>query len=186
MSKKHLPPSRRLFLQRSAKLAIAGAALPFVRPAVAAVPRPRALAFDHTHTGEQISIVYAKGEHYVPDALRRLNHFMRDHYSGEVGRMDPRLFDLLYRLQRELGTSESFHVISAYRCPQTNANLRKTGGGGVARRSLHMDGQALDIRLPGTPLTDLRDAALSLRGGGVGFYPREQFVHVDIGRVRSW
>lgn len=185
MNKKH-PLSRRLFLQRSAKLAIVGAALPLVRPATASVPQMRSLAFDHTHTGEQLSVVYANGGRYLPEALKRLDHFMRDHYSGEVGRMDPTLFDLLFRLKKTLGTGEPFHVISGYRCPETNSNLRKTRGGGVARRSLHMDGKALDIRIPGTPLADLRDAALSLRAGGVGFYPRDQFVHVDTGRVRSW
>lgn len=185
MNKKH-PLSRRLFLQRSAKLAIVGAALPLVRPAAAAVLRDRSLAFDHTHTGEQLSLVYAKGEHYLPHALDRLNHFMRDHYSGEVGQMDPALFDLLFRLKGKLGTRASFQVISAYRCPETNSTLRNTRGGGVARRSLHMDGKALDIRVPGTALADLRDAALSLHAGGVGFYPRDEFVHVDTGRVRSW
>jgi uncharacterized protein YcbK (DUF882 family) len=111
---------------------------------------------------------------------------MRDHYTGDVGVMDPQLFDLLHRVQSELGTGQSFQIISGYRCPKTNAALKATRGGGVAKRSLHMDGKAIDVRLPGVPLGDLRDAALSLRQGGVGYYPRDQFVHLDTGRVRHW
>lgn len=90
--------------------------------------------------------------------------------------IDPNLFDLLHRVRRELGVSQSFEVISAYRCPTTNESLRTTRSGGVAQRSLHMDGKAIDIRLPGVPLSDLRDVALSLRAGGVGYYPGEQFL----------
>lgn len=100
--------------------------------------------------------------------------------------MDPRLFDLLHRLQTALGCTAPYQVISAYRCPATNDTLRHSRDGGVARRSLHMDGKAMDIRIAGVGLADLRDAALSLGLGGVGYYPREQFVHVDTGRVRSW
>ena len=100
--------------------------------------------------------------------------------------MDPELFHLLHRVRHALGVQTPFQVISGYRSPQTNETLRTTRGGGVARRSLHMDGQAIDVRLPGVPLADLRDAALSLGLGGVGFYPRDQFVHLDTGRVRNW
>ncbi len=177
---------RRLFLQRFAQFAALGAAGSAVMPALAARPDARALAFDHTHTGERLSLVYAVGDHYVTDALGALNHFMRDHYTGDVGVMDPQLFDLLHRVRQELGTRTSFQVISGYRCPTTNATLKATRGGGVARRSLHMDGKAIDVRLPGVALGDLRDAALSLRSGGVGYYPRDQFVHLDTGRVRHW
>ena len=130
--------------------------------------------------------MYALGEQYLPRALSTLNHFLRDHYSGDVGVIDPQLFDLLHRLHSGLATTQAFEVISGYRCPETNATLRATRAGGVASRSLHMDGKAIDIRLPGVPLAALRDAALSLGAGGVGFYPREQFVHVDTGLVRSW
>jgi uncharacterized protein YcbK (DUF882 family) len=118
--------------------------------------------------------------------LATLNRFLRDHYTGEVGTIDPHLFDLLHGVQRELGAGQAFQVISGYRCPATNATLKATRGGGVASHSLHMDGKAIDVRLPGIALGDLRDAALSLRGGGVGYYQREQFVHVDTGRVRRW
>ena len=126
------------------------------------------------------------GDRYDPAALNTLNHFLRDHYSGEVGRIDPQLHDLLHALRQSLGTREPFQVISGYRCPATNDRLRRTRGGGVASRSLHMDGRAIDVRLPGVTLTTLRDAAWSLQAGGVGYYAASQFVHVDTGRVRRW
>ena len=179
-------PARRLFLRHSAHLAIVGAGGIATGRAIAAQPVMRSLALDNTHTGEQLTIMYAVAERYVTDALNTLNHFLRDHYSGDVGVMDPQLFDLLHRIRTELGTRQPYEVISGYRSPKTNETLRITRGGGVAGHSLHMDGKAIDIRLRGVPLTELRDAALSLRAGGVGYYPREQFVHVDTGRVRRW
>lgn len=186
MSKSHLN-SRRAFLRHSARLALVGAVLPLAPRALAALPDERGLAFDHTHTGEQIALVYAIGDRYVPEALSSLNYFLRDHYSGEIGLIDPQLFELLFRIRLILGCDEqSFQVISGYRCPTTNATLRNTRGGGVATRSLHMEGKAIDIRIPGVALADLRDVALMLGVGGVGYYPREQFVHIDTGRVRSW
>jgi uncharacterized protein YcbK (DUF882 family) len=177
---------RRIFLRNSAKLMMGGMLLPFAQKTLAGLPNARSLAFRHTHTGERISLVYAVEDRYVPDALTTLNHFLRDHYSGEIGSIDPQLFDLLNRLQLTLDCNEPFHVISGYRCPATNQNLKTTRGGGVAKHSLHMDGKAIDIRLPGVPLADLHDAALELRLGGVGYYQRDQFVHVDTGRVRHW
>lgn len=179
-------PARRLFLGCAGKLALAGALLPIVSPAIAALPAARRLQFEHLHTGEKLSVVFAVGDRYVPAALNALNSFLRDHYTGEVGTMDPQLFDLLFQARQELGCSEPFQVISGYRCPATNISLRLAGGGGVAKQSLHMDGKAIDIRLPGVTLEDLRDAAISLQAGGVGFYERQQFVHLDTGRVRSW
>lgn len=177
---------RRIFLRHSAKLVAASALLPFFRNATAALPDARTLSFFHTHTGEHLSLVYAVGEKLLPEALGTLNRFLRDHYSGAVGSIDPNLFDLLFRLRRELGGNKPFEVISGFRSPVTNARLRETRGGGVAKHSLHMDGRAIDLRLAGTSLADVRDAAISLRQGGVGYYQTEQFVHVDTGRVRSW
>jgi uncharacterized protein YcbK (DUF882 family) len=177
---------RRGFLRSTARLMIGSAMLTFAGRALASLPNARSLVFHHTHTGERLEVVYAVDDRYLPGALTTLNHFLRDHYSGKVGVIDPRLFDLLHRLQLELGCCEPFHVISGYRSPETNATLKATRGGGVARHSLHMDGKAIDIRLPGVPLTDVREAAISLKQGGVGYYPREQFVHVDTGRVRYW
>jgi uncharacterized protein YcbK (DUF882 family) len=187
MSSHQHQPHRRFFLRRVAQAAAVAVGTPLGAQAMVAPPaNARRLAFHHTHTGEQLDIVYAMGGDYLPPALATLNHFLRDHYTGDVGAIDPRLFDLLHGLQRELGAGERFEVISGYRCPATNATLKATRGGGVANHSLHMVGQAIDIRLPGVALGDLRDAALSLHGGGVGYYQREQFVHVDTGRVRRW
>src|SRR5690606_4366222 len=146
----------------------------------------RDLSLDHTHTREKTELTYAVGKEYLPNALDDLNRFLRDHYSGRVGHMDPALYDIMYKLRASLQARLPFQIISGYRSPQTNERLRARGGGGVARRSLHMDGKAVDIRLPGVPLAELRDAALELSAGGVGYYPGSDFVHVDTGRVRSW
>jgi len=172
-----------------AGLAVAGAAQASV--AGAARPAERALAFNHLHTLERLSpLVYAQAGGYLTPALQTLNHFLRDHYTGEVGVMDPHLFDLLHQVQGTLGGraagASAFEVISGYRCPATNSHLKQTRGGGVAQRSLHTDGRAIDVRLPGVPLAELRDAALALKAGGVGYYPRDGFVHLDTGRVRAW
>ncbi|TWG88907.1 uncharacterized protein YcbK (DUF882 family) [Cupriavidus gilardii J11] len=179
--------ARRHFLRRTGGLAL-GAGLTALAPrlALANVPGARSLALDHTHTGEHLSLVYAMGEQILPKAHVTLNRFLRDHYSGHVGTIDPGLFDVLSELHRVLGADQPFQVISGYRSPFTNARLRSTRGGGVAKHSLHMDGKAIDIRLPGVPLADLRDAAVSLQAGGVGYYSAENFVHVDTGRVRRW
>ena len=184
-------PHRRQFLGRSlgaAHIAVASVLLPGAARAFAPASsaEARRLSFNHLHTQERTALVYALGDDFVPAALTRLNHFLRDHYTGDVGQIDPELFNLLHRVRRELGSSEPFHVISGYRSPATNETLRTTRGGGVARRSLHMDGKAIDVRLPGVALADLRDAAIDLKAGGVGFYPREDFVHIDTGRVRHW
>lgn len=178
------PTSRRRLLRQALGAALAAPAL--VLPGRVRAAPLRALAFDHLHTHERIDIVYARGAEYLPDALGRLDHFLRDHYSGEVGHIDPALHDLLHALHRELATDRPYQVISGYRSPQTNAHLQATRGGGVATRSLHMQGRAIDVRVSGVPLADLRDAAWGLQAGGVGYYPREQFVHIDVGRVRRW
>ena len=135
-------PPRRRFLRHTSGLLLAGAAL----PALANQPETRSLAFSHTHTGEQLALTYAIDAHYLPDSLAAFNLLLRDHYSGEVGSIDPQLFDLLHQLQLSLGEGGAFEVISGYRCPATNATLRDTRGGGVARRSLHMDGKAIEDR----------------------------------------
>lgn len=180
-------PPRRQFLRTGLGALGAVAAAPALMLPSRALAAPfRELAFDHLHTRERIDLVYARGGGYLPDALGRLDHFLRDHYSQEVGRIDPLLHDLLHAVRRELGTAQAFEVISGYRSPGTNAHLKATRGGGVATRSLHMDGRAIDVRLPGVALADLRDVALSLKAGGVGYYPSEGFLHIDTGRVRRW
>lgn len=148
----------------------------------------RSLSFFHTHTGEELESLYCWRGHYVRSALADIDYHLRDFRTGDVKPIDTRLLDLLHRLKRQVGTSEPFHVISGYRCAATNAMLHEKGGGrsGVATRSLHMEGKAIDIRVPGVPLDDLRAAAERMRLGGVGYYPASDFVHVDVGRVRSW
>jgi uncharacterized protein YcbK (DUF882 family) len=175
--------ARRRFLTHSAGLA-AGSLLPIAGKAN--TDAGRGLAMVHTHTRESIRLVYAVADSYVPDALLSLNRFLRDHYTGDIGAIDPRLFDLLHQVQQRVGVSLPYEVISGYRCAATNSTLRQTRGGGVAKHSLHMEGRAIDVRLPGVALADLRDAAMSLRAGGVGYYPGQQFVHIDTGRVRTW
>jgi len=140
----------------------------------------------HTHTNERLDIVYRHGETYDPAALDKLEHFLRDHRTGEVHSYDPRVFDLLRDLAGLLGRPNAeINVVCGYRTPWSNAFLRSRSSA-VARHSLHMQAMAIDIRLPGVPTAELRDAALHLHRGGVGYYAREQFVHVDVGRVRRW
>jgi len=148
----------------------------------------RALAFVHTHTREKLAIEYCCNGKYQPEALAKLNHLLRDFRTNQVKPIDVKLFDLLHELSTELGTDAPFHIISGFRSPLTNAMLRERGGShtGVATQSLHMVGKAMDIRLPEVKLKALREAAASLKRGGVGYYPSSNFVHVDTGRVRYW
>jgi len=145
----------------------------------------KGLSFYNTHTGESLSATYSRSGQPVPSAIQEINHILRDHRTGEVREIDVRLLDLLHRLARKTGCSQPFQIISGFRSKQTNDLLRHRGGG-VAAGSLHMSGQAVDIRLPDFSLCDLRKAALSLKAGGVGYYPKPDFVHVDVGRVRCW
>ncbi|MGA0610863.1 DUF882 domain-containing protein [Caldimonas sp. KR1-144] len=146
---------------------------------------PRELAFSHLHTGERLRVTYFDAGSYVDDALAAVNRLLRDFRSGEVGTIDPRLLDVLHALALGSGTRAPFEVISGYRCRATNEALRRRSDG-VASTSLHMSGQAIDIRLADVPLATLRNKALALRAGGVGYYPASDFVHVDTGRVRAW
>jgi uncharacterized protein YcbK (DUF882 family) len=178
----HEAPGRRRFLAGSC--AAAAAAL-LGRDARAALAAPRRLSFVNTHTDETLSVVYWADGRYEPGAMRDIDFILRDFRAEEVKPMDPGLIDLLYALRTRLRTSTPFHVISGYRTPGTNRMLRERSGQ-VASHSLHCDARAIDVRLPGTPLTTVHRAALALRGGGVGYYASSQFVHVDTGRVRSW
>jgi uncharacterized protein YcbK (DUF882 family) len=145
----------------------------------------RTLSFYNTHTGERLSVCYFKNGAYCPQAMGRINHILRDHRTGDIKVMDPTLLDLLASVNRQLGCSTPFHIISGYRSPQTNARLRKQTTG-VAKFSYHMLGRAIDIRLPGCDTRQLREVCLDLKGGGVGYYPRSDFVHVDTGTFRTW
>lgn len=146
----------------------------------------RLLAFNHLHTGEKMAVVYRIGGDYVPQAMQQLRHLTRDFRTGDMHNMDPNLYDLLWQLSRDVSTTQPFEIVSAFRSPQTNQALRsRSRHSGVATRSLHMDGAAMDICLADVKLAQLRDAALDLKAGGVGYYP-EGFIHVDTGRVRRW
>jgi uncharacterized protein YcbK (DUF882 family) len=155
------------------------------RPARATPLDRRRLSFRSLHTGETLDRVYWTEGRYIPEALADIDYTLRDFRNGEVHRIDPALLDLLVRLRARLGTDAPFEVISGYRSPQTNAMLAAASEG-VARHSLHLEGMAIDIRVPGRSLATLHQAALDLAGGGVGYYPASDFVHVDVGRVRHW
>ena len=158
-----------------------------VTPALAnlAGGQARSLALDNLHTGEQLKVDYWAEGDYVPDALASINRILRDFRTGEVHPIEPKLLDLLTLLRARLDTTESLAIISGYRSLKTNAALHEVSSG-VASKSLHMQGMAIDIRVPGRPLTSLHAAALEMRAGGVGYYPKSNFVHVDVGRVRRW
>jgi uncharacterized protein YcbK (DUF882 family) len=180
-------------LTGSALMGGAGAALMLpanaTAPSVAPAPLParevRLLSFMNTHTGETFADAYWENGAYVPDAMAAINHVMRDHRTDEVHEIDPRLMDQLSDLRSITESSAPYQIISGYRSPRTNAMLHSNSNG-VASRSLHMDGRAIDIRVQGVPLTRLRDAALGMRAGGVGYYAASDFIHIDTGRVRRW
>ncbi len=145
----------------------------------------RQLSFYHTHTNETLDVVYFENGDYVASGLAEINDFLGDFRTGEVAPIDPALLDLIYDLRETLGSDGRYEVISAYRSPKTNEMLRSRGGG-VARNSQHVLGKAIDVRLDDTPIEALRDAALTMQRGGVGFYEQSNFVHIDTGRVRRW
>jgi len=140
------------------------------------------------HTGENLEIVYRIGNTYIPEALEKLNYFLRDHNTQDVASYDPKEFDVLHAMMSRLGRLNSvINVVCGYRTPETNAALRENSPKtGVAEHSQHMEGHAIDLRVPGVSTVQLRNAALSLHAGGVGYYPVSQFVHVDVGPVREW
>ncbi|MDE1177059.1 MAG: DUF882 domain-containing protein [Edaphobacter sp.] len=142
----------------------------------------------HTHTGESIDVVYRVGDTYVPDGLAQLNHFLRDHRTQDVSEYDPKEFDTLHALMAKLGKPNGvIDIVCGYRTPWSNGLLRsRSSNSGVAEHSQHMLAKAIDIRVPGVSTAHLRDAALSLHAGGVGYYPINQFVHVDVGPERQW
>lgn len=152
---------------------------------VSATPEYRLRLF-HTHTGKRLDIVYRRGDSYVPEALTRLDEYLKDWRTGDVLHYDPRLFDLLHDIERKLGhPDDEVDVVSGYRSPWSNEFLRRSGHH-VARHSLHTQAMAIDIRISGVSTSSLRNAALALRRGGVGYYADSAFVHVDVGRVRRW
>ncbi len=175
--------SRRNFLK-----AATGTAALVLTPTVLArpvSPGERVLRFHNLHTGESIKATYWAEGQYIAEELAAIDRLLRDHRADKMIQMDRRLYDLLHTLQQNVSSTRSYHVISGYRSPTTNAKLQRNSSG-VAKRSLHMQGRAIDIRLPGVELKHLRQAALHLKAGGVGYYPKSNFIHVDTGRPRFW
>jgi len=182
--------NRRKFLGLGALAAVSTVATTsIINPASAAIFKgdggARKVSFRNSHTGETFSGVYRVGDKYLPDAFDRINIVMRDFRSDELFPIDPRAIDIIYAVHQQTQMSEPYEILSGYRCPKTNATLRGASGG-VAKNSLHMTGQAIDLRLPGFNTKRIRDLAVSLRAGGVGYYPKSNFVHMDTGDVRTW
>lgn len=176
--------TRRRFLQ----LGLTAAACVAASPVLAMTPRlkgVRELAFHNLHTDERLRTVYWQDGVYSRSALAKINHILRDYRSGESHAMRPELMDLLYALQGRLDNRTTIEIVSGYRAPHTNA-VMASHSSGVARRSYHTQGMAVDIRLPGTSLPELHKTALEMQQGGVGYYPDSDFVHVDVGPVRRW
>lgn len=181
-----------ILTRRGFLTSLAGAAMTLAAPGViasvapVAVPaRDRELSFYNTHTGEKLSATFWSDGEYLDDGIEEISWLLRDHRAGESNPMDPKLLDLLYQLQAKVEHQGEFHVISGYRSPVTNEMLNKQSSG-VAKRSYHMLGQAIDVRIPSFDTRQLHKAAKSLKAGGVGYYSSSDFVHLDIGRVRYW
>ncbi len=143
------------------------------------------IALQNPHTGDHLKLTYFERGLYIEDALQEIDYIFRDHHTGDIHPIDPALLDQLYELKLHLNVSRPFNIVSGYRSPETNANLRRHSDG-VAKNSLHMQGRAIDIRLEGYDTKRIRDAALAMQRGGVGYYPDSNFVHIDTGNVRSW
>lgn len=175
---------RRKFLQNAAALTSVLAA-PAIVHARAASTSEKRLSLFNVHTGESWSGAFWVGGEFIPSSLNEINKLLRDFRSNTSLPMDPKLLVLLSRVSAAVGPAHQVHVISGYRSPETNQMLADSGDG-VARHSLHMEGRAIDIRVPGLDLETVRRAGLALRGGGVGYYRDSQFVHLDTGRLRQW
>ena len=185
-SKPHISAklNRRSFLKCSAALA-ASSTFPHLIHANTNLSSERTLAFINLHTDETLRCSYWANGEYDFRSLNEINYILRDHRVNEAFEMDVSLIDLLHSIHEITGSKAPFHIISAYRSPQTNKTLRQQTNG-VAKKSLHMTGEAIDVRLPDVELIHLRDAAISLQTGGVGYYAKSNFIHVDIGKPRSW
>jgi uncharacterized protein YcbK (DUF882 family) len=178
--------SRRTLLRVGGLAALGVASAPVTAIAMLSAPySSRRLRFFNLHTGERLDATYFENGRYVGQALDQINYILRDFRANAVKPIHPALLDLVVAIRRRLGTDGEIAVISGYRTPETNAMLAAHSDG-VARHSLHLDGMAIDYRVPGRSLEQLHRAAVSMRAGGVGYYPRSDFVHVDVGRVRYW
>ena len=167
-------------------LTASGAAHAQAPGAASATVTEHSLQLYNTHTNEKIDIVYRRGDQYIQSALAKLDYFLRDHNTNEVLHFDPRLYDILSDLTASVGhPGGEIDIVCGYRTTSTNAALREHTNG-VAKNSLHIQAEAIDLRMPGVNTLRLRKAALALARGGVGYYPHSDFIHVDVGRVRQW
>lgn len=193
-------PSRREFLKKLAygsALALSGCGIETatvrhegegnenIRGAYRHGPSHKTLSFEHTHTGERLKVTYFEHGRYVKGALHEIDYLLRDFRTDDVHSIDPALLDQLFDLKQSIGFNKPFHILSGYRSPITNAQLRKHSRG-VAEHSFHMQGRAIDIRVEGISSRTIRNTALAMAQGGVGYYPRNNFVHLDTGRYRTW
>lgn len=174
---------RRSLLKSLIGTSLAGLLMP-VKHALAVDEKQ--LSFYHTHTGKELDVTFFRDGKFIDSALTEVNEFLSDFRTGDAVEIDPELLSLIYDVRESLGSKGRFEVISAYRSPKTNNMLRGRGGGGVAKNSQHLLGKAIDVRLPDVELPKLRDAALAQKRGGVGYYAKSNFVHIDTGRVRRW
>jgi len=161
----------------------------FVVPRAQAQDAPveeRTIELHNTHTGANLRVVFKRGDQFEPAALAQLSKILVDQRSGETHAMDPNLFDQLFDLARAAGVEPSYEIISGYRSPESNSKMAAKPGSGVSKKSLHMQGRAMDVRLKGCTVERLRDLALAAKRGGVGYYQRSQFVHIDTGSFRTW
>lgn len=181
------PLSRRGFLKGFAAATAAGLYVPRAFAGIAHMPHEheRSVALHHLHTGEKVKLTYWEKGEYLSESLAEVNRILRDFRTNEEYPIDPVLLDMLHTLRLRSGRKGAFEIISGYRSPKTN-NMLRSQSSGVAKRSLHMQGRALDIRLPGVALQDLHRAATELKVGGVGLYSKSDFIHIDTGRVRYW
>ncbi|MBU0946173.1 MAG: DUF882 domain-containing protein [Proteobacteria bacterium] len=175
--------NRRNLIGNSIKL-ITGVALLAPTLSLARKLDVRDLSFYHTHTGKELDVTYKIAGRYDPTALKKVNRHLQDFRTHETHPIDTKLLDILYKIKTHAGGGV-YEVISGYRSPKTNSMLRNKSNG-VAKRSLHMKGMAIDVRLSGVKTKELRDIARSMRGGGVGYYPQSDFIHLDTGKVRTW
>lgn len=167
-------------------LAIVASAMLFAPERAVSIDERR-LSFYHTHTDERLDVVYARGGEYLDEGLKEISGFLADFRTNDRHAMDPELLDFLYDLRESVGSRGTYEVISAYRSPQTNEMLRqRSSNSGVASQSQHMVGKAIDVRLQGVALDKLRDTALAMQRGGVGYYPDSNFIHLDTAHVRRW
>jgi uncharacterized protein YcbK (DUF882 family) len=172
---------RRTFLRTAVATSVSVKAM----GAPAETQRARSLFFIHTHTGERVSETYYDNGAYVVESLNRIHHLLRDFRTDEVHAIDVRVLDILHDLQAMTGHDAPYEIISGYRSPKTNAALRRSSTG-VAEHSFHMQGRAIDVRLSGYATRELHALARTMGRGGVGFYPRSDFIHLDSGPVRFW